>query len=273
MTNYCSSMPAINPARLKQETAELTVYFSEPARFVHALEGLLDRYADRVRRPGQTGAPAPLLPTFNVASPVMRQIILVLTPLAEADPGTALALADALWEKPTLETRQIAIRLLGLQPVQDPSPVLTRVMAWATPQEEEKILGELFEKGLLRLQTEHPHQLLDISQAWLSDRRVEIQTLGAKILLNLVQNPAFDNLPQAFRLLLPRIIASPPVLRAHLAAVIRALATRSPPETAHFLNQALIVTDNPGVAWITRQVMDLFPEATQERLKETIRNR
>jgi hypothetical protein len=55
--------------------------------------------------------------------------------------------------------------------------------------------------------------------------------------------------------------------------VIRALAERSPQETAHFLNQVLIVSHQSGVAWITRQVMDLFPEATQDRLKETIRNR
>ncbi len=266
-------MPAIHPERLKQETAELTVYFSEPARFVYALEGLLDRYADRVRRPGQTGAPAPLLASYKVAAPVMRQIVLVLTPLANADPAAALALVDALWEKPTLETRQIAIRLLGLYPAKDPLPILARVTAWTTPQIEENILDELFEKGLVRLQTDHPASLLDLSREWLSHSKVEIQTMGTKILLSLVQNPAFENLPQAFRQLLPRVIESHPVLRPHLAAVIRALAERSPQETAHFLNQVLIVSHQPGVAWITRQVMDLFPEATQDRLKETIRNR
>jgi len=266
-------MPAIHPERLKQETAELTAYFSEPARFVHALEGLLDRYADRVRRPGQTGAPAPLLPSFKVAQPVMRQIMLTLTPLAEADPIAALALADALWEKPTLETRQIAIRLLGLHSANDPTPILTRIQAWAKPKEEEHILEELFEKGLADLQIKQPDQLLEIIREWLGDSQVEIQTLGIKALLPLAQNPVFDNLPQIFRLLLPRVIDSLPVLRAYLGTVIRALAVRSPQETAHFLNQVLIVTDNSGAAWITRQVMDLFPEDTQERLKETIRNR
>ena len=124
-------MPAINPERLKRETAELTACFSDPEKFVHVLEDLLDRYADRVRRPGQTGSPAPLLPAFKVAPPVMRQILLTLTPLAETDSLAALALADALWEKPTLETRQIAIRLLGLIPANDPDQILTRVQKWA----------------------------------------------------------------------------------------------------------------------------------------------
>ncbi|HNB53138.1 MAG TPA: hypothetical protein PK530_14405, partial [Anaerolineales bacterium] len=93
-------------------------------------------------------APAPLLPAFKVAPPVMRQIMLVLTPLAQANPVAALALADALWQKPVLEMRQIAIRLLGLLPADDPAPLLARAQTWATPKEEEHILDEFFETGL-----------------------------------------------------------------------------------------------------------------------------
>lgn len=266
-------MPAINPARLKHETAELAAHFTDPARFVYELDKLLDRYADRVRRPGQTGAPAPLLPAFKVAPPVMRQIMLTIAPLAEKNPTAALELADALWQKPALEMRQIAIRLLGLLPADDPAPFLARAHTWATPKEEEYILDEFFETGLARLQSHHPDQFLEIVRGWGGEPHVELQILGAKALLPLAENPKFDNLPQIFRLLLPRLIDASPVLRGHLAAVIRALAIRSPLETAHFLNQVLIVSANPGIAWITRQVMDLFPEPTQERLKETIRNR
>ncbi|HNB51449.1 MAG TPA: hypothetical protein PK530_05880, partial [Anaerolineales bacterium] len=126
---------------------------------------------------------------------------------------------------------------------------------------------------LARLQSHHPHQFVEIVREWIGDTHVELQILGAKALLPLAENPNFDNLPQIYRLIQPRMIDASPVLRGHLAAVIRALATRSPLETAHFLNQVLIVSANPGIAWITRQVMGLFPETTQERLKETIRNR
>ncbi|NUM49306.1 MAG: DNA alkylation repair protein [Anaerolineales bacterium] len=266
-------MPAINPTRLKHETAELAAYFADPARFLYELDKLLDRYADRVRRPGQTGAPAPLLPAFKVAPPVMRQIMLTLTPLAQANPLAALTLADTLWEKPILEIRQIALRLLSLAPAHDPTPFLTRAHAWAIPKEEEHILEELFRIGLAPLQNHHPQQFLELVREWMGHTSVELQILGAKALFPLAQNPTFDNLPQIYRILLPRMIDAPSVLRGHLAIVIHALATRSPRETAHFLNQVLIVSDNPGIAWITRQVLDLFPEETQERLRETIRNR
>ncbi|MCB9135326.1 MAG: DNA alkylation repair protein [Anaerolineales bacterium] len=266
-------MPAINPTRLKQETAELVPYFSEPARFVYELDKLLDRYADRVRRPGQTGAPAPLLPAYKVAPPVMRQIVLVVTPLADADPASALALADLLWEKNILESRQIAVRLLGLLPADDPAPFLTRAQTWPSSRTDEAILEEFFKTGLVNLQKQHPRLIIEIVRDWLGAPQIELQTLGAKALLPLVENPAFDNLPLVFRMLLPRMIDAHPVLRGHLAVIIHALARRSPRETAHFLNQVLIVSDNPGIAWITRQVLDLLPKETQERLKETIRNR
>lgn len=266
-------MPAINPARLKQETAELLTHFAEPAEFVYELDKLLDRYADRVRRPGQTGTPAPLIPAYKVAPPVMRQIMLMLIPLAEADPTTALTIADLLWEKNALESRQIAIRLLGLLPADDPTPLVTRAHTWATAQTEETILEEFFKTGLVNLQKQHPQLIIEIVRDWMGASQIELQMLGAKVLLPLVENPAFDNLPLVYRMLLPRIIDAHPALRGHLAAIFYALAQRSPHETAHFLNQALIVSDKPSIAWLTRQVLDVLPKETQERLKETIRNR
>ena len=266
-------MPAINPERLKQETTELAADFLEPARFVHRLEALLDQYADRIRRPGQTGAPAPLLPAYKVAAPVMRQILLTLTPLAEANPPVALALADALWDKPFLETRQIAIRLLSLYPAEDSAPLLERLHRWAKPGEEEHILEALFEKGLEPLQSIHPALYLETIHEWLTDSQVPVQILGVRALLPLAKNPAFENLPLIFRMLISCILDAQPPLRPHLAAVIYALGERSPQETAHFLHQVLVLTDNPGAAWIARQSFELFTEEIQERLKETIRNR
>jgi len=266
-------MPAINPERLKQETAELAADFLDPARFVRRLEALLDQYADRIRRPGHTGAPAPLLPAYKVAPPVMRQILLTLTPLVEANPQVALTLADALWEKPFLETRQIAIRLLSLYPVEDSIPILKRLHRWAKPGEEEHILEALFEKGLEPLQSQHPALYLETIREWLNDSQVQFQILGARALLPLAKNPAFENLPLIFRILVSRILDAQPPLRPHLAAVIYVLAERSPQETAHFLRQVLVLTDNPGAAWIARQTFELFSEEIQEKLKETIRNR
>ncbi|NJN43947.1 MAG: DNA alkylation repair protein [Anaerolineae bacterium] len=194
-------MPAINPERLKEETAELAITFADPSKFIHAITTLLDRYADRIRRHGQSGAPAPLLPSYNVATPVMRQIVLTLTPLATTAPHLTLPILDALWEQPMMETRQIAIRLLGTLPGIDPNPILKRLKAWATPKEEESILDELFRLGIGNIHINHPDLLLDIIQDWLNAKEPETQTLGAKALLPLADNPAFENFPLVYRLL------------------------------------------------------------------------
>jgi hypothetical protein len=266
-------MPAINPERLKEETAELAKAFSDPEKFMLALSALLDRYADRIRRHGQTGIPAPLLPSYNVSAPVLRQIILTLAPLATETSHLAFPIIDALWERPTIETRQIAIRLLGTIPSNDPYPIFERLKSWATAREEETILDELFRSGLGNIQGKHPDLLLDIIQDWLNATETEVQTLGTKALLPLVENPAFDNFPLVYRLLYSRVTDAPSVLRPYLVAVIRALAVRSPQETAHFLHQVLVLNDRPGATWIARQCFDLFSEDVQERLIETIRNR
>jgi hypothetical protein len=266
-------MPAINPERLKEETVELALTFADPSKFIYSVTTLLDRYADRVRRHGQSGAPAPLLPSYNVATPVMRQIVLTLTPLALDSPHLALTIIDVLWEQPMIETRQIAIHLLGTLPSNDPDPILERLKSWANPKEEESILDELFRLGIGNIHINHPDLLLDIIQDWLNSDVSEVQTLGAKALLPLADNPAFENFPLVYRLLFPCVIDAPSVLRPHLVAVIRVLAVRSPQETAHFLHQVLVLSDRPGATWIARQCFELFSEDVQDRLKETIRNR
>ena len=109
-------MPAIQPARLRQLSAELVNAFGSPPAFVRELHGLLDFYADRTRRPGQAGAPPPLIHTYRTPAPVIRQVIQDLTPLVADDPQNALVLADALWEEENLECRLLGIEILGMIP-------------------------------------------------------------------------------------------------------------------------------------------------------------
>ena len=54
-------MPAIQLARLKIQVTELLKYFSVPKDFLRELHAMLDFYADRTRRSGQSGKPRPLI--------------------------------------------------------------------------------------------------------------------------------------------------------------------------------------------------------------------
>jgi len=105
-------MPAIQPARLKIQAAQLAEKFTDPPAFTLGLNELLEFYADRTYRPGQASDPQPLLKAYNVPTPVLRQVSKELSKFIVANQDAALALCDALWSKPVLEFRLLAAMVL-----------------------------------------------------------------------------------------------------------------------------------------------------------------
>ena len=91
------TMPAIHPARLKKQVAQLVNNFEQPDGFVRSLHQLMSYYAERIQRPGQSGEPTPLITAYKVRRPVLRQIQGALAPLAKSKPEAAITLCDALW--------------------------------------------------------------------------------------------------------------------------------------------------------------------------------
>ena len=264
-------MPAIQPARLKLQAAQLGEKFAQPAAFLRGLHDLLEFYADRTRRPSQTGTPPPLLPTYNVPPPVMRHIERELTPRATASAEAALALADALWGEPHLECRLLAIHLLGAIPPTPLAPILQRALAWAQDTDEDTLLEALLQKGLKQVRENALDRFLTMIQDWLNTNDIATQKVGLLALLTVLTASDFENLPLIFRMLAP-VSASPPLdLRLHLLDVIEALAHRSPQETAYFLRQSLTKTNDPGSAWLVRNSLNFFPEPTRGNLRTLLR--
>ena len=149
-------MPAIQPARMKIKVAQLGEKIRQPEAFVQALHGLLDFYADRTFRPGQSGEPPPLLATYKTPPPVFRQIKREITSLVANDPPAALTLVDALWVEPYIEFRLLAIALLGRIPPLPPEPVLARVQMWIASSPESRLLDAILEQSLAQVRQEYP---------------------------------------------------------------------------------------------------------------------
>ncbi len=265
-------MPAIQLERLKAQAAELAEHFGSPAAFVHRLHGLLDFYADRTRRPGLTGAPPPLIPAYQAAPPVLRQVIRALAPQAAKDIEASLALADALWAEDYLECRLLAAQLLGVLSPSPSEPILERVSAWAQAEREDQALTALFNQGLAPMIAENPDAVLALADGWLTATQRNAKILGLRVLAALLEDSSFENLPAVFRLLGPSAQSAPSALRPHLLKVIQALARRSPPETAFFLRQTLARESGaPGPAWLARKSLDAFPEENQISLREALK--
>jgi hypothetical protein len=265
-------MPAIQLARLKIQAVQLAERFSDPGAFGRALHDLLDFYADRTYRPGQAGEPPPLLTAYIVPQPVIRQILKELAPYAGQDRPAALALCDALWAEPVYEFRLLAASLLGLVTVEPREEILARVVAWANPSTELRLLRALLTAGLARFRRERPEAYLLQVEAWLRAEETYLQHLGLQALVALLSDGEFDNLPAVFRLLTPLARSAPAGLRPDLLEVIQRLAGRSPQETAFFLRQNLAPkAEHPGAAWLARQSLAAFPPELESGLRAALR--
>lgn len=264
-------MPAITLPRLRQQAALLAGSFDQPAAFVRSLHHLLEFYADRTQRPGQAGSPAPLIQSYRVPPPVLRQILLELSPLAQANPAEGLALCDRLWEEPYLEFRTLAASLLGMLPPHPTGPILDRVERWGTQQTEARLSNQLVRDGLSRVRKEEPQKVLARLKGWLASPDPLIQQMGLHALLSSLSTESDDNLPAYLRLLNPLIRIIPSGLRPDLLDVLHALARRSPKETAYTFQQALQMPNNPDTGWLVRQCLEDFPPEIQDSLSAAAR--
>jgi len=266
-------VPAIQPSLLRQQAIILADEFEDPPVFVRSLHHMLDYYADRARRPGQSGKPGPLMQAYKVRAPVLRQLLQELIAPAEAAPDQALALCDALWEQPFLEFRLLAARLLGQTAPVHPEPIIQRVTSWLRPDLEDHLVTELLTSSLERLRRENPEEIVQFIQLHLDSSDVFQAQLGLRALIPLINEPDYENLPVFFRLIHPYLRSVPGVLKPDVLDILEALARRSPPETAFFLRQTLEMPSAVDTPWLTRQVLPAFPPDIQKNLRDAVRGK
>ena len=101
-------MPAVNPSRLQPQIEEVLKYFDNPVIFHKRLSDLFSLYANRTLQFGQSSEPAPLIPSYHLPLPLIRQLQMAVRPYLERDPQTALKAADELWNDSFFEVKQFA---------------------------------------------------------------------------------------------------------------------------------------------------------------------
>jgi hypothetical protein len=264
-------MPAIQPARLRQQAALLAESFDQPAAFIRSLTHLLEYYADRAHRPGQAGEPAPLVPAYNVRPPVLRQLIRELSVQAQEHPETTLILCDALWEKGILEFCLLSASLLGQIPPSASEAVMERIQRWLDSRLDYRLAQALLDTGLVRIRRARPDDLLVNIETWLDAEDTFTRKTALRALTPLAQDETFHNLPAIYRLVQPLCRTAPSPLRTDLLDLIEALARRSPRETAFFLKQTLDIPQSPDTPWLIRQILRSFPPEVESGLRLAVR--
>ena len=263
-------MPAAELSRLRVQINQLIGLFDDPAAFRSALRDLLEIYSNRAYRAGEAIKPQPLLPSYRVPPLVMRQLEQELGKTCQEQPEQALKVVGAMWQDANLEPRLLATKLLGTVPSSQAEAVVEMINGWAQPNENFRILDALFQDGTAGLRKSAPDLMIKMIEAWMSSARSEIQAIGIRALIPLIQEPGFDNLPPIFRMLSPLVQTTPPALNADLQAVMEVLSRRSPTESAYFLRQTLNLSTGLATARLVRHCLPYFNPAQQASLRSAL---
>ena len=264
-------MPAVNPTRLSFQIADLIKSFHTPHDFHKKIKDLFSLYANRTLRYGDRLALPPLMPTYHLPDPVMRQLKTELVPILSEKPKAGLALADTLWEDDAYEVRLVAIFILGHAAVDSPDPILSRLNQWLSPDLDPNLKEAILHSGTQGLQSRFP----DRWEAWIgplmAHKNPQFIALGLIGLRSGLQSSPYQKLPVIYRLISPIVRNPQPAVTNQLKRLIEVLAQQSPTETAYFLRQALSLSDTHKTGRLIRQCLPMFPDDLQKELQEVLK--
>lgn len=265
-------MPAINPSQLRIQVAEVSQHFFQPEDYVPALHELFNSYANRVHRPGQTGAPPSQMNSYHIPAPVLRSLEREIKDQLRQHPDAGLKLVDKLWEAEWLETRLLAIRCAADLPADHRNDVLERITAWLQTCTEDRLLKALLGRGLSTVR-QHDQEAFF---SFVDDLPPEEGRRGKLILYAiqpLVEEEEFENLPAVFRQIKPLLKQEPQQHLSDLIQVLQSLARHSEPETLFFLQHQIPTIPQPKRERLIRGVLEAFNPEAQEKLKQNIREK
>jgi len=264
-------MTAINPARLKIQCVELSELYSDPDKFIKGLHELFDFYAVRVRKSGITRT-ALLLQSYQVSPPVLRALEQELIDPLNTQPSQGLILIDALWEQEWVETRTLAVSLLGSIPPINPASIFKRIKPWISSSKSDLIRSMLTTRGVTRLSKENPELVLNFFHELSSS-----PTKGncQAVLFGLVpfaSDHNFDNLPRLYKLLDRILLVEEKGLVKEILVILKTLIKRSELESLYFLERQLSTASKPRIFRVTHQILPSFSVQNQASLKETLKS-
>ena len=265
-------MPAVELGRLQQQVNQLSDLFQDPPNYLYGVESILKDHAGPAHRQGRVKGLCPMLRSYEVPPPLLKILTLEMSLQARLYPEEAIAIADGLWEQETVETRQLAIHLLGSIVLPSLDEITQRLEAWASENQEQLLAPELAGIGTRSLRSTAPDQLLLFASKLINKKDYRKQILCLGMLQNLVLTNHFPNLPGLFELLLPACKKPDRKIRPELASLLGELARNSPKETEYFLDQLLNDKIAEDSLWLVRQALKALPVGAQTRLLLILRD-
>lgn len=255
---------------MRFQVEALMAHYSDPKAFHLALINIFDLYANRALRFGDHTGIRPMIPTYHLPAPLLRQLEMDLERKVHENPDPALALVDELWQDAYYDVKLAAITTLGLIPLTDPQPVLDRLDQWIDDRLDLSLLPKLFSIGTRQLQNKFPQTWEHYLETFLESGDPQKVSVGFLGLAESLKNRQEHNIPALFRLIGPYVRAPQPQNFRELATLLMALAEASPAETGFFLRQILSVTDRPEIKRLVKDSLPGFPPEIQDELRPMV---
>lgn len=253
-------MPAVDPARLAREIERAFEPDDGPGLLARRVADLLAAYAERARRPG--GARTD---TLNVPRPVMRAVGRALASASGAG-ASAIELASALWSIPLRETRILAAEALAPCMAEEAADW---VEAQATEASDPTVLERLAARGLSGYRAGDARRALARAGGWVESSGARQRELGLVFLKAFIEEGGSEDLRRVLSLLAACPALGRGVERRALSGLLRALAERSPQETARYLADG-VRAGSPASSAIARQILPLLSGRQQQILEEAL---
>jgi hypothetical protein len=264
-------MPAIDLTKLKQQSAELVLFYDQPDTFLKQFKDILEFYTNRTLRVNQVIQKSNL-PTYNTPRPVLFQIENAIEKLGDQYPDAAIKLTKALWDASFYEAQLLSAFILGTIP-----PALTISLLTSLPEKlyntkDQGVKNALLTSSFARLRIENPQTMMLLIREWLNAPGQKTQTWGLFAFLPFVEQLGFDDLPQVFEILRPAIEGITPITQTDIQACINTTYRISPVETIHFLTDIFQNTKDQQVLRIFMRLIRGLPMEAQKNLGSIIKN-
>lgn len=260
-------MTAINPARLKIQTAELGEFINQANEFVPRLHDLLTFYSARVRQTSLTRTHL-ALQAYQVPEPVIQALKSEIADRLEGDAEAGYSLADALWKEHWVELRRLAVHVLGIIPTEEPDRILRQIQIWLDKCNSEDIRRLIITEGMAGLANERTGQSLDFLEELINSGLKENHQAALFGLEMFAKKTSFANLPLLYRYLAQILVSEETGLVKEINTLLLALVARSEQEVTFFLIDQLVPASKPRIYRVVRQVMRQLSPENQHLLRE-----
>lgn len=259
-------MPVVNPARLAKQMEDLFAQINDPVAFRRQCLDLLEFYTDRTRRPGTAKGAEDTSKVFNVQQPILRAMSSGLSAHLQGNPSLSEQIAVELWAAGYRETRLLAASILSGQ---SRAVVAELAEAWVSDCDDRQALSTLASSGIAGWRRADVSGFLERVSIWLDQRSRQLRNFALMALRAAVEDSSFEDLPTVFRMLAGVVERVRGASRQSLFELVRAMARRSPPETARFLLDELN-QDSAGARRMIKSTLEAFPERQRDLLEHAL---